>query len=81
MIIFIILLFLILILIFYNQDSFINSDNKYNKGLNNFDIIYYINLDHRTDRLKNITEQLLKTNIESSKINRISAPILESYKI
>ena len=45
---------------------------KYNNGLNNIDIVYYINLDHREDRYKHITEELSKTNIESSKINRIS---------
>jgi hypothetical protein len=38
----------------------------YSDGLNNFDIIYYINLNHRTDRLENITNELNKTNISLS---------------
>jgi GR25 family glycosyltransferase involved in LPS biosynthesis len=40
-------------------------------GFNNFDMVCFINLDHRTDRLKQITEQLNKTNIDQNKINRI----------
>jgi GR25 family glycosyltransferase involved in LPS biosynthesis len=44
-----------------------------NKGLNNFDIVYYINLEHRKDRYININNELNKTNIEPKKINRIDA--------
>lgn len=44
-----------------------------NKGFNHFDIVYFINLDHRTDRLEHITTELNKTNIEPIKINKISA--------
>jgi len=44
-----------------------------NKGFNHFDIVYFINLDHRTDRLEHITNELNKTNIEPIKINKISA--------
>lgn len=44
----------------------------YNRGLNNFDKIYYINLDHRKDRLGHITKELSKTNIPLHKIERIS---------
>ena len=42
-------------------------------GLNNFDIIYYINLEHRVDRLNHINNELSKTNINKDKINRINA--------
>lgn len=43
------------------------------KGFNNFDIVYYINLEHRKDRLEQIVNELKKTNIDESKINRIEA--------
>jgi GR25 family glycosyltransferase involved in LPS biosynthesis len=46
---------------------------NYTEGLNNFDLIYIINLEHRKDRLNNITNELLKTNIDNKKINRIEA--------
>lgn len=42
-------------------------------GLNRFDIVYYINLEHRTDRKIHILNELSKTNIYSHKINRIDA--------
>jgi GR25 family glycosyltransferase involved in LPS biosynthesis len=44
-----------------------------NKGLNNFDIVYYINLEHRKDRYIHINNELSKTNIDPNKINRINA--------
>ena len=44
-----------------------------NKGLNNFDIVYYINLSHRKDRYIHINNELSKTNIDPNKINRIDA--------
>lgn len=40
-------------------------------GLNQFNVVYYINLDHRKDRLESIQEQLKKTNIANDKIVRI----------
>lgn len=40
-------------------------------GFNNIDKIYFINLDHRKDRLESIIGELNKTNIEKSKITRI----------
>jgi hypothetical protein len=46
---------------------------NYTEGLNNFDIIYIINLEHRKDRLNHITNELLKTNIYPNKIKRIDA--------
>jgi len=39
--------------------------------MNNIDIIYYINLDHRTDRKEQILQELKKMNIPDSKIQRI----------
>ena len=53
----------------------------YNEGLNNFDIVYYINLNHRLDRLENITEQLNKTNISKDKINRIEGIYYKTFGI
>jgi GR25 family glycosyltransferase involved in LPS biosynthesis len=43
------------------------------KGFNKIDIVYIINLDHRTDRWEHINNELAKTNIDISKIHRISA--------
>lgn len=42
-------------------------------GLNRFDVVYYINLEHRKDRLEEITNELKKTNINENKITRIDA--------
>lgn len=42
-------------------------------GLNEFDIVYYINLDRRPERNNHIQNELKKTNIDPTKINRISA--------
>lgn len=47
----------------------------YRNGLNNFDKIYYINLDHRKDRLHHIQKELNKTNIEMHKIQKISGVV------
>lgn len=41
--------------------------------MNNFDIIYYINLDHRVDRNDHIINTLKNAEVESCKIRRISA--------
>lgn len=49
-----------------------------NNGFNNIDKIYFINLDHRTDRLENITNELYKTNIDRTKINRVPGVYLPS---
>ena len=53
----------------------------YTEGLNNFNIVYYINLNHRTDRLKNITNELNKTNINKNKINRIPGIYIKDFGI
>ena len=42
-------------------------------GLNRVDQVYYINLDHRQDRLVHIQGELAKTNIALEKCHRISA--------
>lgn len=51
------------------------------EGLNNFDVIYYINLNHRKDRLKNIITELNKTNIDPKKIIRISGIYMKDFGI
>ena len=53
----------------------------YNDGLNNFDVIYYINLEHRKDRLIHINNELNKTNIDKSKINRINGIYYKNFGI
>jgi len=53
----------------------------YNEGLNNFDVVYYINLNHRTDRLENIINELTKTNINPLKINRIPGIYIKEFGI
>ncbi len=53
----------------------------YTKGLNNFDIVYYINLNHRKDRLENINKELNKTNIDKNKINRIPGIYMKEFGI
>ena len=53
----------------------------YLDGLNNFDIVYYINLKHRVDRLTNINNELNKTNIMKDKINRIEGIYYETFGI
>ncbi len=52
-----------------------------NNGLNNFDIVFYINLKHRTDRLEHITQELNKTNIDKNKINRIDGIYFKTFGI
>jgi GR25 family glycosyltransferase involved in LPS biosynthesis len=54
---------------------------EYTNGLNNFDVVYYINLDHRKDRFNHINQELKKTNIDSNKINKISGIYLPSFGI
>jgi len=46
--------------------------------MNNFDAVYYINLDHRKDRYEQITNELAKT-IDSNKINRIEGVYIENF--
>jgi GR25 family glycosyltransferase involved in LPS biosynthesis len=49
--------------------------------MNNFDKIYYINLDHRKDRYEHINEELSKINIDQNKIKRISAIYYKTFGI
>ena len=51
------------------------------EGLNKFDIVYYINLKHRKDRFDHINNELKKTNISPSKINRIEGIYLKDFGI
>jgi GR25 family glycosyltransferase involved in LPS biosynthesis len=51
----------------------------YCNGLNNIDLVYYINLDHRTDRHHSITNELNKTNIDKEKINRIPGIYIKNF--
>jgi hypothetical protein len=48
------------------------------KGFNNFDVLYYINIAHRTDRKQHLLEELSKTDIDHNKINRIDAVYIPS---
>jgi glycosyl transferase family 25 len=48
-------------------------DRKYIGGLNDINIIYYINLDKRLDRLEQITGELEKISVPPEKVQRISA--------
>jgi len=53
----------------------------FNEGLNNFDVVYYINLDHRKDRYQHITKELSKTNIDQEKIKKISGIYIKELGI
>jgi len=46
---------------------------EYLNGFNNFDVVYFINLEHRKDRLVHIFRELEKTNINPDKVIRIEA--------
>jgi GR25 family glycosyltransferase involved in LPS biosynthesis len=49
--------------------------------MNNFDKIYYINLDHRKDRYGHINGELLKMNIDTNKITKISGIYYKTFGI
>ena len=57
------------------------TDSKFIHGINNVDIFYFINLDHRTDRLEHITEQFKKYNLAPAKIHRIPAILNKEHGI
>jgi hypothetical protein len=71
-------IFCISIIIFFSfYNSIKNDDIKENLKTNrqwhdNIDIIYYINLDHRTDRNNEIMEELYLMGVPESKIVRVS---------
>ena len=79
MIIFIFLIIIIFVLYFFKKSSenFYNIDNinNYNNDdiYDKIDIIYYINLDHRTDRNASFLNEINKINFPKNKIKRISA--------
>jgi glycosyl transferase family 25 len=52
-----------------------------NHGINKFDIVFYINLKHRTDRFEHINKELGKTNIDKNKINRIDGVYYKTFGI
>jgi len=60
-----------------DEDIVINYGVIKDEGFNNFDIVYYINLEHRKDRLSSIINELNKTNIDKEKINRIKADYIK----
>jgi len=47
--------------------------DKWTNGINNVDIVYFINLEHRKDRHDHIIHELKKMGIESKRINKIDA--------
>jgi hypothetical protein len=49
--------------------------------MDNIDIIYYINLDHRIDRKEQILQELQRMNIPDSKIERIPALYTKGFGI
>jgi len=55
----------------YNKENFNGIKNL--NGINSFDKIFYINLEHRKDRKKQITDEINKMNIPENKIIRIDA--------
>lgn len=44
---------------------------KKNKGVNNFDKVYYINYEHRSNRISHINDVLTNLDIDSDRIERI----------
>lgn len=50
-----------------------------NPFVNKIDVVYYINLDHRTDRKKELLQELDKIGVPSSKIVRISGNYNKKY--
>jgi GR25 family glycosyltransferase involved in LPS biosynthesis len=49
------------------------------KGFNNFDVLYYINLEHRTDRKEHLLSELANTDIDAAKIKRIDAIYMKDF--
>ena len=67
-ILFLILLLIILCFKLNKKENYISLN-----GINSFDKYFYINLEHRTDRKKQILNELNKMNIPQDKIIRIDA--------
>ena len=73
----ILIFFIILLLsLYYKKEHFKILINI--NGINSFDKILYINLDHRKDRKKQILEELKKIGVRNNKIKRIDA-VKEKY--
>lgn len=72
----IILLFILLLLLIYYKVIYNNNYNTIDKfenlGIDNIDVIYFINLDHRIDRLYEFLTEMKKINFPFNKIVRIS---------
>jgi|TARA_B110001469_G_C9608711_1_gene302736 glycosyl transferase, family 25 len=68
---FILVIVILYLFIFKKNEHF--SGIKKIKGINSFDNYFYINLEHRTDRKKQILNELHKMNIQDNKIIRIDA--------
>ena len=62
----ILLIIIILYLIFSKMEKY-TEFKKFN-GINSFDKVFYINLKHRTDRKKQITNELDKMKINKIKL-------------
>ena len=71
MIIFFIIIILMLFFLKKSPENFYNIDN--NDIYDKIDIIYYINLDHRTDRNTSFLNEINKIKFPTNKIKRISA--------
>jgi glycosyl transferase, family 25 len=64
---------MVLCLILYKQNKENFNGLKNLNGINSFDNYFYINLEHRKDRKKQITDELKKMKIPEDKIIRINA--------
>jgi GR25 family glycosyltransferase involved in LPS biosynthesis len=69
----ILIIILILLLIYYRILLNNNIDKFENLGINNVDVVYFINLDHRIDRLYEFLSEMKKINFPFNKIIRIPA--------
>lgn len=76
---YLIILSILIIVIFINYGCITNNIEKYTNtkdliNINKYiDVVYYINLDHRTDRNTQLLNELSKTDITQDKIKRTSA--------
>ena len=70
----IILIILVFLFVHIYKSTFIYKREDFDKNVDEFiDVIYYINLDHRTDRKEQLLNELKKINFPESKIVRIPA--------
>lgn len=71
-------LFLLIVLLYLNNKPYEFFTQNSNKGFDVFDKIFYINLEHRDDRKKQILNEFKKMDISDDKIHRIDA-VHEKY--